>query len=163
MNAIEKLSNEKSNVKTDEDKMIIDALIKRCKESTALAQDVMNPKKSLKNCFEYIVNEARKLANGKQRFYLADDKVFELAEDYYHAKDLDIDKPKPEPQKFDVKKAIEKAQETAQAKIAKNAPKKKATVMQMPKKPSAPPKPTEKKAVAKQKKPEEQFSLFDFM
>ena len=166
MNAIEKLNNEKANVKTTADKKIIDALVARCKQNKALCDDVMNEKKSLKNCFKYIVDKARENCKATGRsgyFYIDDEEVYEIAEDYFHAQNLEIDnpKPKPEPQKFDKDKAIAKA--TAKPTPKKATSQKKAIVMEMPKKsaPKPTPKPSAPKAVAT--KPEEQFSLFDFM
>ena len=171
MNAIEKLTNEKANAKSNYEKMVADALIKRCKESTALPQNVMKPEKTLEKCFKYIKDHAQKEAkNGCA--VIEDGKVYEWAEDYYYAKD----EPKPEPQKFDKDKAITKAT----ANTPKSAPKPdvkatqakgKATVVAMPKKPSKPtsqPSQSKPKAVVKPlpaKKPavkeNEQFSLFD--
>jgi len=172
MNAIEKLNKAKENA-TGEQGKVLAFLIGRCKQSKALCDDVMNAKKSFENCVKYYTDLARKEAakqmkSGYVGIQIDDEKVYEWAEDYFHAQNLDIDNPKPkaEPQKFDKDKAIAKAQ----ASVAKNAPKKsapqkKATVVQMPKKPAPKPtpKPSAPKAVEKPKKAEEQFTLFDFM
>lgn len=148
MNAIEKLNNERAKAQSNYEKMVADALVKRCKESKALCEDVLKANKTLANCFEYIKSKAKKEAkNGCA--VVEDDKVYEWAEDYYHAQNLDIDKPKPktEAPKYDVKKAIAQAQASvAKSAPKKSAPQKKATVVQLPKKQTAPTKPTPKPA-----------------
>jgi len=150
MNAIEKLTQETAKA-TAQQKMVAQYLTMRCKESKALCEDIMNPKKSLEKCWKYIFEQARKAATGGSFCESGDDpktsKVFEWAEDYYHAKDLDIDKPKPAPQKFDVNKAVAKATASTKTPVKATPQKSKATVMPMPKKPEV--------------KANEQFSLFD--
>ena len=90
MNAIEKLTKERSESKSNYEKLVADALIKRCRESNALSADVLKEGKTLSGCFRYIRDNAQKQAkNGCA--VIEDSVVFEWAEDYYHAKD----EPKP--------------------------------------------------------------------
>lgn len=175
MNAIEKLTNEKAKATSNYEKMVADALIKRCKESTALAQDVMKPEKTLEKCFGYIKDQARKQAKGNCAV-IEDSKVYEWAEDYYYAKDEPKkEAPKEAPKaanivKFDKDKAIAKATakkpEKPTSKPSQSKPKNvldmnKPTAPKAPAKPA--PKPTPKPTT---KKPEitmddnGQFSLF---
>ncbi len=160
MNAIEKLNNERAKAQSNYEKMVADALVKRCKESKALCEDVLKADKTLANCFEYIKSKARKEAkNGCAA--IEDSVVYEWAEDYYHAQNLDIDKPKPktEAPKYDVKKAISQAQASvAKSAPKKSAPQKKATITPITKKVTAP-KPAPKTPTIKVNS-DGQFSLF---
>lgn len=162
MNAIEKLNNEKAKAQSNYEKMVADAIIKRCKESKALCEDVLKANKTLENCFAYIKDNAKKEAkNGCA--VIEDSVVFEWAEDYYHAQDLEIDKPKPEPQKFDVNKAVAKATASVKTPVKASPQKSKATVVPMPNWQSKPKKQVlDMNKPTKQVKANEQFSLFDF-
>lgn len=163
MNAIEKLTQEMEKA-NEMQKTVAQYLVTRCEKSKALCEDILKPDKTFAKCWEYIYGQARKNAkNGAFCEGGEDDstsKVFEWAEDYYHAQNLDIDKPKPktEAPKYDVKKAIANAQANATKSAPKKpTPQKKATITPITKKPSAP------KTVAKPKDDGEQFSLFDLM
>lgn len=115
MNAIEKLTKERESTQSNYEKKVAEAIIKRCRESDALSADVLKPSKTLAECFKYITAQARKQAkNGCA--VIEDSKVYEWAEDYYHAKEepkKEAPKPtqKAEPKvvKFDKNKAIAKA------------------------------------------------------
>lgn len=72
---------------------IIAYLLKRCEEDQGLAEDVMQEGKTWSKCFNYIVEQARKVPRSGSGVAVEDHVVYEWAEDYYHKEE------KPEPDK----------------------------------------------------------------
>lgn len=72
---------------------VIAYLLKRCEEDQGLAEDVMQDGKTWKKCFDYIVDQARKVPRSGSGVAVEDHVVYEWAEDYYHKEE------KPEPDK----------------------------------------------------------------
>lgn len=72
---------------------IITYLLKRCEEDQGLAEDVMQDCKTWNKCFDYIVDQARKVPRSGSGVAVEDHVVYEWAEDYYHKEE------KPEPDK----------------------------------------------------------------
>ena len=72
---------------------VIAYLLKRCEEDQGLAEDVMQNGKTWKKCFDYIVDQARKVPRSGSGVAVEDHVVYEWAEDYYHKEE------KPEPGK----------------------------------------------------------------
>lgn len=72
---------------------VIAYLLKRCEEDQGLAEDVMQDGKTWNKCFDYIVDQARKVPRSGSGVAVEDHVVYEWAEDYYHKEE------KPEPDK----------------------------------------------------------------
>lgn len=72
---------------------IITYLLKRCEEDQGLAEDVMQDGKTWNKCFDYVVDQARKVPRSGSGVAVEDHVVYEWAEDYYHKEE------KPEPDK----------------------------------------------------------------
>ena len=71
-------------------------LINRVGEKEELAPRVLLENKTVKECFEYVLQEARKLLEGKSG-WLDDQVVYDLAETYFMSDDIEIEKPKYTP------------------------------------------------------------------
>lgn len=108
MEAINKLRNEMKQLENDKSACRIALyLIGRCGESESLCQDVLNDKKTLHGCMDYVKNKARAQAvNGCA--CIEDDTVFEWAEDYYHTEIKDAPEPKKAATKAPKKKSAPK-------------------------------------------------------
>lgn len=86
--AVDKLQEEMKNAKdTMFAEPILSYLIKRCGEDAGLSEDVLQEHKTWKKCFDYIYEQAKKLAKGQRQCAVRDDVVYEWAEDYYHKDD----------------------------------------------------------------------------
>lgn len=82
-------------------------LIERAKTDQAVAGNLKKENKSLKRCFQFIIDEARKMQKGNCAM-IKDDVVFGWAVHYYDEDDLSIDKvatPVKAPKK-EVEKAL---------------------------------------------------------
>jgi hypothetical protein len=90
--AISKLREELKTAKQKSvAKPVIEHLIRRIGEDEGLAEDVMKKGKSWEQCFSYVYNKAKKEAV-KNVAVIADDAVYEWAEDYYRGLDKDVEK-----------------------------------------------------------------------
>lgn len=160
--AREKLEAEKKTHSDDNAKVIIDYLIKRAEEDPGMGEDILQPHKTYKNCWSYIMDQARKKLSNRSGA-VRSDTVFEWAEDYYR---LD-DKALAEKQKKEAKKAkaVVKAVKPAEKKVAAPA----ATVAKEAKKEPEKPVKEAPKAAAKAKKKEKaegldgQMDIFAFL
>lgn len=83
---------------------VIAYLLKRCEEDQGLAEDVVQESKTWDKCFNYIVDQARKISRNGNGVAVEDHTVYEWAEDYYHKEE------KPEVKKISDKKASGKKQ-----------------------------------------------------
>ena len=163
--AREKLEAEKKAHSDDNAKVIIDYLIKRAEEDPGMGEDILQPHKTYRNCWSYIMDQARKKLSNRSGA-VRSDVVFEWAEDYYRLDDKAIaEKEKKAADK--VKKGVEK-----QRMAAKQA-EKKAEIPKAETKKEKAPKKTEKAAVrnadSKPKKKEKndeldgQMDIFAFL
>lgn len=62
---------------------VIAYLLKRCEEDPGFAEDVMRESKTWDKCFDYIVEQARKLPRKGNAVGVEDHTVYEWVEDYY--------------------------------------------------------------------------------
>lgn len=87
--AVEKLTKELENIDEKEffAEPVINYLIDRCRENTGLSEDVMQEHKTWNKCQIYIINNARKMAKGKNQIAIKNDTVYEWAEDYFYKDD----------------------------------------------------------------------------
>ena len=108
MEAINKLRNEMKQLENDKSACRIALyLIGRCGESESLCQDVLDDKKTLHGCMDYVKNKARAQAvNGCA--CIEDETVFEWAEDYYHEEIKVAPEPKQTVTKAPKKKSAPK-------------------------------------------------------
>ena len=162
--AREKLEAEKKTHSDDNAKVIIDYLIKRAEEDPGMGEDILQPHKTYRNCWSYIMDQARKKLSNRSGA-VRSDVVFEWAEDYYRLDDKAI----AEKEKKDAKKpkgAVKKAETKAEIPPAGTADKK--DLREIPKRPekAVNEKP---KAVGKPKKKEKnddlegQMDIFAFL
>lgn len=86
-------------------------LLNKVQQSESLAEDINKEAKTLKQCCDYVTEQARKFLSGKSGG-IEDEVVFQWAEDYYHAPT-----PVVAPKKNTNKKA--KTQTKTQAKTTK--------------------------------------------
>ena len=110
--AREKLEAEKKAHSDDNAKVIIDYLIKRAEEDPGMGEDILQPHKTYRNCWSYIMDQAKKMLHFRSGA-VRSDTVFEWAEDYYR---LD-DKALAEKAKKDAKKAKKYADEAKKEEI----------------------------------------------
>lgn len=78
--ALEKLENgmDKNN---PSDMLLLQYLTKRIEESASLADDICQEHKTVKACHQYILRQARMMANGRSgAYYVCDETVVEWAE-----------------------------------------------------------------------------------
>jgi len=142
--AREKLEAEKKTHSDDNAKVIIDHLIKRAEEDPGMSEDILQPHKTYRNCWSYIMDQAKKKLSNRSGA-VRSDVVFEWAEDYYRLDDKAIaekekkeaakQKPavkqpekKPATPKAEVKakkEAVSKKVEKAAVRSADSKPKKK--------------------------------------
>ncbi|MBD5131922.1 MAG: PcfK-like protein [Clostridiales bacterium] len=79
---------------TDKFKQVIKTYLeKRAKEDELFAPKYANPKKSLDECVDYIIDEVQK--SGRQGF--ADEEIYGMAVHYYDEEDLKVEKGKSSP------------------------------------------------------------------
>ena len=149
----------------DNAKVIIDYLIKRAEEDPGMGEDILQPHKTYRNCWSYIMDQARKKLSNRSGA-VRSDVVFEWAEDYYRLDDKAIaEKEKKAADK--VKKGVEKQR------VAAKQAEKKAEIPKAETKKEKAPKKTEKAAVrnadSKPKKKEKndeldgQMDIFAFL
>lgn len=151
LKAIEKLNNEMSSSSDNNyTKPIIKYLIERCNEDEGLAEDICQKHKTWKKCFDFIKEQARKLAKDNC-CVVSNDTVYEWAEDYYHKDDK-----AEEEQKAKEKAERERVSKERTDKVKTNS--KKADVVQKKNVNNAKP-----KKMPKSDNIEGQTSLFDFM
>lgn len=106
MNAIEKLNKgAKGNAYME---AIAEYLVGRVKEDKGLADDVMNPQKTMKKCLAYVKEQAREQAEDGVAM-IKDEVVYEWAEDYFRMVEPDEDDEPIEVPKKVTKKATKKA------------------------------------------------------
>ncbi len=138
---------------------IITHLLKRCEEDPGMAEDVAQAHKTWSKCFKYIQDQARKRAKGNCAA-IRDDVVYEWAEDYFRLDDKALEEKK------------EKERKEQEAKRKAEAAKKKTGSGKQKKKTDGKKDDREKKTVEPEKKndrapknkePEGQMSLFDFL
>lgn len=129
--AVEKLEKEKISAKDKNfAEPILGYLIRRCKEDSGLADDVLQEHKTWKKCFDYIFEKARKQASGNCAA-IRYEVVYEWAEDYYHRDDKAEEEKKAKEAEERKKKAAEQKKKAETQKKAnekkeeKPAPKKK--------------------------------------
>lgn len=142
--AREKLEAEKKTHSDDNAKVIIDHLIKRAEEDPGMGEDILQPHKTYRRCWSYIMDQAKKKLSNRSGA-VRSDVVFEWAEDYYRLDDKAIaekekkeaakQKPavkqpekKPATPKAEVKakkEAVPKKVEKAAVRSADSKPKKK--------------------------------------
>ena len=101
---------------------IVTHLIGLCGEDEAFGQKVLQDHKTLKKCCDYVHEQIRKkITDGI--YYLEDNVVYKMAEDYYRLDDAEIERKKAE----EAKKAAEaRAKAEAEQKAKKEAGKKQA-------------------------------------
>ena len=105
--AVDKLEKEKASAKDKNfAEPILGYLIRRCKEDSGLADDVLQEHKTWKKCFDYIFGKARKQASGNCTA-VRDEVVYEWAEDYYHLDDKAEEEKKAKEAEERKKKAAE--------------------------------------------------------
>lgn len=73
---------------------ILNYLIAQVEENEELASRITLENKTIKECFEYVLQEVRKLLDGKNG-WLDDQEVYDLAINYFISDDIEIKKPKP--------------------------------------------------------------------
>lgn len=84
LDAVRKLNEELKEIKDPSVKWVVEYLTKRINEDEGIGDDILKEGKSLKDCWQYVRNEARKAAiNGVA--VIEDAKVYEWAEDYYRS------------------------------------------------------------------------------
>lgn len=160
--AVEKLEKEKVSAKDKNfAEPILGYLIRRCKEDSGLADDVLQEHKTWKKCFDYIFEKARKQASGNCAA-IRDEVVYEWAEDYYHRDDKAEEEKKAKEAEERKKKA---AEQKKKAETQKKANEKKEEKPAPKKKEQREEKKTEGKALQKKKSNEleGQMDLFSMM
>jgi hypothetical protein len=80
-------------------KPILNYLIAKAKEDEEFADRVMLEEKTVKECFQYVMQEVKKALNSKNG-YLADQVVYDMATDYFTL-DGELIEKAPEPPKID--------------------------------------------------------------
>ena len=106
--ALEKLENgmDKNN---PSDMLLLQYLTKRIEESASLADDICQEHKTVKACHQYILRQARMMANGRSgAYYVCDETVGEWAEDYFHKDDKAEEEAKAKEVKEKAKAAKER-------------------------------------------------------
>ena len=149
---------------------VIAYLLKRCEEDQGLAEDVVQDGKTWKKCFDYIVDQARKVPRSGSGVAVEDHVVYEWAEDYYHKEEkpeLDKEAGASKPTKKKNAKAASKKQKgeskevkEVTASVPEPVPERKEAV-----KPEKKEKPKKKETTKKPDKPsmDGQMSLFDLL
>ena len=124
----------------------------RAKSEAKFAISYAKENKNIKDCYAYIISEARKQAASAGVCCMTDDEVFGLAVHYYDEDDLDMSGAKKERKSTDVKVVKSESSETPEIRSEQ--------------KPKPAKKTSAKKTKAKKEpKPERKFvqlSLFDF-
>lgn len=91
MEALDKLKKETIDVKGTADIKLATFLETRIKDSKAFTEDFLRDGKTFEGMKKYIFGRAQE-ALGSKSGYVEDEKVYEWAEDYYHATDEDTNK-----------------------------------------------------------------------
>ena len=113
MNAIEKLNKgAKGNAYME---AIAEYLVGRVKEDKGLADDVMNPQKTMKKCLAYVKEQAREQAEDGVAM-IKDEVVYEWAEDYFRMVEPDEDDEPVEVPKKTTKKVVKETPKKAPTK-----------------------------------------------
>ena len=113
MNAIEKLNKgAKGNAYME---AIAEYLVGRVKEDKGLADDVMNPQKTMKKCLAYVKEQAREQAEDGVAM-IKDEVVYEWAEDYFRMVEPDEDDEPVEVPKKATKKVVKETPKKAPTK-----------------------------------------------
>lgn len=113
MNAIEKLNKgAKGNAYME---AIAEYLVGRVKEDKGLADDVMNPQKTMKKCLAYVKEQAREQAEDGVAM-IKDEVVYEWAEDYFRMVEPDEDDEPVEVPKKVTKKVVKETPKKAPTK-----------------------------------------------
>lgn len=135
--AVKKLQGELKSAKEEYAEPILMHMIERCRESETLANAVCQHHKTWEKCFEYIMDQARKLKSGNCAM-VKDSVVYEWAEDYYRLDDKALEekktkeaKEREKKQKADQQKRLDgmkkraekKAKAVEKDKVAQEAPK----------------------------------------
>lgn len=96
---------------------IINYLISKCENSEEFAERIVLENKSLKECFEYVLQEVKKKLNNKNG-WIDDPEVYGMAEHYYLSDEEGLIE-KPEPRIIDIPKT-----NTNNKTVVKKAPEK---------------------------------------
>ena len=91
MEALDKLKKETMDVKGTADIKLATFLETRIKDSKAFSEDFLRDGKTFEGMKMYIFGRAQEALRSKSG-YVEDEKVYEWAEDYYHATDEDTNK-----------------------------------------------------------------------
>ncbi len=165
--AVKKLNGELGRLTGSEKtfaEMCIEFLIRRCRESQSLAEDICQQHKTWKKCYGYIYSKAKSYLGGKSGPVL-DATVFEWVEDYYHLDDKAKEEKKAKEEAERQKKTEERQKQSAK-KTAKTAAKSKAPEAKTPALKEEKPvtaKPEAPKKKSKKKELEGQMDLFSMM
>lgn len=96
---------------------IINYLIARCEDDKIFSERILLEEKSIKECFEYVLQEVKKKLNNKNG-WIDDPEVYAMAE-YYYLSDEENLIEKPEPRVIDIPKT-----NTNNRPVVKKAPEK---------------------------------------
>ena len=72
------------------EEIIRDYLTNFANKDECFAAKFYNPKKTVAQCCQYIISEAKRQANGKSEFAMAADDVYYLARHYYEEENIEI-------------------------------------------------------------------------
>ena len=136
-------------------KVIKDYLDKRAKDDELFASFYPNPKKSVEECCDFIINEVKK--SGRQGF--CDEEIFGMAVHYYNEEDIKVEKA---PACTVVVNISDQTKESLEKKAEEEF--KNAKIAELQRKEAAEKDRLKKKTEARKKKDEEcgQLSLFGF-
>lgn len=95
--------------------LVIQYLIRRCKESDSLAADICQEHKTLEKCYAYIYEKAREKLKGKS-VLVREDVVYEWAEDYFRLDDKAVEENKAKEEEKRKKIVAEKRKQDAEQK-----------------------------------------------
>ena len=112
---------EKLKTNDEFEQAIADAVVKQCEQIPAFIDKVLNEKKTLNECCEYIVAEAKKIAKNN-KVSVKDETVYGWASHYFEEENLEFIKESAAPKVKKINKDKKEAKSTPKNNPISNKP-----------------------------------------